>query len=120
MDVKQHRRINLILLSLLLACCVFFTFFDILYIKIWWTIPVIYLPCTLIFAGGINAWYKLNINQLYINGIILLLVSMLLLGYGVYLSLQKEFLWGPLTLGFAGLLLAMSWSSFNARLLIKQ
>lgn len=112
-NIQRHRRINLGILIFLIACCVFFTFWDLLYEKIWWSVVSIYIPCAAVFGFGMYVWNGFKSKGLYAFGIILMLVDIFLVGYGVLLCIQGEWLWGPLTLGFSALTIPMTWSAFK-------
>lgn len=110
--LASHRLLNLIVLTFLLISSVFFSFYDILSEKIWWSTWFIYLPCSIVFLFGVYSWKNLNAGSLLILGIILLLIDAFLLGYGLWLWTQGELLWGPLTLGFSLLTGGLTYSTF--------
>ncbi|MEL6674842.1 MAG: hypothetical protein AAFR61_21720 [Bacteroidota bacterium] len=115
MNFAAHQRMNLALLGLLIAACVYFSTYDIQAEKIWWTTWYIYLPRGLIFFLGSIIWKKPSPTGLGMVLGFLLLIDLFLIGYGAWLSLQGEMLWGPLTLAFAGLTGLLSWSTWKAR-----
>ncbi len=114
-QIKKYRSIHIGILSFLLFACVFFTFYDILYEKIWWTVFTIYIPCSTLFLFGIKAWKDWSVKRLGYFSIILGFIDVALVGYAIALFLQSELLWSGVTLGFAILLIIMTWSVFTLR-----
>ena len=109
-QIKKYRSIHIGILGFLLFACVFFTFYDILHEKVWWSTFVIYIPCSAIFLFGIKAWKDWSTKRLGYFIIILGLIDVALVGYAIALFLQGELLWSGVTLGFAILLILMTWS----------
>ena len=118
-QIKKYRSIHISVLSFLLFTCVFFTFYDVLFEKIWWTVFTIYIPCSVIFLFGIKAWKDWSIKKLGYCAIILGLIDTALVSYGTVLFFQDEWLWSGVTFGFAALLVVMIWSVFKLRQVIE-
>ncbi|MEM7659915.1 MAG: hypothetical protein AAF399_27630 [Bacteroidota bacterium] len=93
----------------LLASCLFLIPYDLLVERIWWTSVSIYLPCIGLFGASLGAIRTQRQSWLaalgYVNG----LLTLALLGYGGWLCGTGEWLWGPVTLGFAALIGWLTW-----------
>lgn len=114
-QIKKYRSVHIGILGFLLFACVFFSFYDILYEKIWWTVFTIHISCSIIFLFGIKAWKDWSVNRLGYFSIILGLIDTALVSYAIALFLQGESLWSGVTFTFAILLILMTWSVFILR-----
>ena len=114
-SIKRHRQINIFLLGILVAACLFFTVYDIFYEKIIWSTLYIYIPCSVIFVFGTLAWVAMNAQQLKLLCTFFLVVDFFLVIYGIILLFSDQPHWGWVTLGFGLLTLLMSRSIFLVR-----
>ena len=119
-NIARHRLVNISILGFLAASCVFFSVYDLLYEKIWWTTVSIYLPCLLVFLFGLDSWRELKVRNLLILGIGFVAIDLFLEIYGTILCLQGEWLWGLLTLGFSIFTIGLTWSIFVVWSRLKQ
>lgn len=106
---------SLITLFLLLGSCLFFSIYDLTLEKIWWSTAWIYAPCSLMFGLGIVAWRNQSLPLLKLFGWILLGITLFLIGYGVLLCIQTEWLWGPMTIGFGLLTCLLTTITLSAK-----
>ncbi len=98
----------------LLGSCLFFSVYDVVFEKIWWTTYSIYVPCALVFGFGIMAWNSQSARKLQLLGWMFLAIDLFLIAYGTFLLAVGEVLWGVVTIAFSLITGAITYAAMIA------
>ena len=101
------------MLSFLLFACMFFSIYDLVFEKIWWSTVYLYIPFSLIFTWCLYVWRRSKYGQMLIHGVLFLLISLGVNAYGIYLVSNGESLWGLLSCLFTSFTFLISYYNFQ-------
>ena len=106
------RKLNLLVLTVLVLACVGFALFDLFHVHIWWSTALIYTPCAALFSLGLFGWMTRSSRVLRSFSLTMAVVDAALIVYSAILSEQRS-VWGPVTLVFAAFTCALTWSAWE-------
>lgn len=113
-QLKRYSKISRAVLWFLLGSCLFFSVYDVVFERIWWTIYSIYVPSALVFGFGIQAWNSQSARNLQVLGWMFLAIDLFLVAYGAFLLAVGEVLWGVVTIAFSWITGAITYAAMIA------